>query len=266
MEESIVAKRNLTKLAMYGTIFFVYTILTIAVSYHFIFSFASVSTNSGTLSKFNGNSAWNDMISNESLREISHIYQVKIGNSIYPVTISSDIIPVSNLLNNQDQNSIILVLDTQDYNNTFTNGTMTIDIPRIVLDSQKNKKDENFTVTVDNQPANYIEVTHENRSKINSNNTYSNTTSLQPSSKMDTRKLMIELNGDSKIVRITGTEINDWVIQSNQTGQVNSSSKPTSQSTNDVQNIYIAFVSASIGIIVAIIYFLYRNKRVNFTK
>ena len=399
---------------MYGAIFFVSTILTISVNYHFI-SFASVSTNSGALSKISGNIASNDMSSNESLREINHIYQVKIGNSIYPVTISSDIRQVGNLFNNLDQNSIILVLDSQNYNDTFTNGTITIDIPRIVLDSQKNKKDENFTVTVDNQPAKYIELTHENRSKINSSNTYSNTTSFQPSSKMDTRKLMIELRGDSKIVRITGTdinysdrkyepkssqipqlnipikignsidylsvhingssldytqlesnpknkslilsispfkekgtitidiprivldsqknkkdenftvtvdnqpakyielthenrskinssntysnttsfqpsskmdtrklmielrgdskivritgtEINDVVIHSNQSGQINSISKPTSQNTNEVQNIYIAFVSASIGIIVAVIYFLYRNKRFNFTK
>src|SRR5690606_12983754 len=89
-------------------------------------------------------------------------------------------------------------------------GTLDIEIPRVILNSQINKIDQNFTVTIDGHPTKFKETTKKIISSIKSNSTKDNTTSLENINQIgDNRKLAIEFAQDSKIIKITGMDINE---------------------------------------------------------
>ncbi|KAA2281960.1 MAG: hypothetical protein AB7V56_01925 [Candidatus Nitrosocosmicus sp.] len=173
-------------------------------------SFAQIPDNSDN----NMENVRNSILLNGSNKEVSNntilLYQVKIGNSLYPVEISSSGRQVNNLLYDTDEKSLVLIMEPPDINNTSNNGTLDIEIPRVILNSQINKIDQNFTVTIDGHPTKFKETTKKIISSIKSNSTKDNTTSLENINQIgDNRKLAIEFAQDSKIIKITGMDINE---------------------------------------------------------
>ncbi|MDN5844863.1 MAG: hypothetical protein L0H53_01140 [Candidatus Nitrosocosmicus sp.] len=140
-------------------------------------------------------------------------YQVKIGNTLNPILISDVGVRINNILYDKDQRSIILVL-TPGQN---MSGIVGIDLPREIIDSRIDKRDKNFTVLVNNQPAIYQEIIDKNNSTVSSPSAGSNISSAEYSLDNDSRKLVIEFGKDARIIKIIGTELNNITSQ-NQSG------------------------------------------------
>ena len=81
-----------------------------------------------------------------------------------PISISNTGDKINNILYDNDQRSIILVL-TPSQNKS---GILEIDLPRNIIDSRIDEGDKNFTVLVNNQPANYQEIIDKNNSNTSS--------------------------------------------------------------------------------------------------
>jgi hypothetical protein len=232
------------------------------ISHYSVFSFAQTPDNSDNNLKILRNSISLGSLNKEINNTASLLYQLKIGNALYPVGISSNGRQLNNLLYDTEEKSILLIMAPPTNNNTSNNGTLVVDIPRVILDSQLNNKDQNFTVTIDGHPTKFVENTKKIISGIKSNSTKDNTTSSQNSNYLgDTRELAIEFAQDSEIIRITGTNINESLDQTNQT---NSNKQSVSFTNAEQQNFLIAVVSASTGVIVSLVYFLYRKNKIKF--
>ncbi|HET8793478.1 MAG TPA: hypothetical protein VFM31_06775 [Nitrososphaeraceae archaeon] len=230
-------------------------------------SFAQIPDNSDN----NMENVRNSILLNGSNKEVSNntilLYQVKIGNSLYPVEISSSGRQVNNLLYDTDEKSLVLIMEPPDINNTSNNGTLDIEIPRVILNSQINKIDQNFTVTIDGHPTKFKETTKKIISSIKSNSTKDNTTSLENINQIgDNRKLAIEFAQDSKIIKITGMDINEPRNQVNQNNQSSMTGQSSTLNNEEQQNILIAIISASTGVIVAFIYTLYSKNKIKFKR
>ena len=102
--------------------------------------------------------------------------------------------------------SIILVL-TPGQNKS---GILEIDLPRKIIDSRIDERDKNFTVLVNNQPAKYQEIIDKNNSTISSPSVGSNTSSGEYTLDNDSRKLVIEFGKDARVIKIIGTELNNY--------------------------------------------------------
>lgn len=186
---------------------------------------------------------------------IDTYYQVKIGDIIKPVMISSYGNQVSGLSYDDEENSIILLLNPL----TSKGNNMWVDIPRDILDSKLNGNDKNFTVMIDDKPAKFLEIT--NNSKVNSvsNRHLDNISKIQYSNNTDTRELMIEYGADSKIIKISGTDTNNL---SNKSQGIDTERDKTTKDRYGQQDIFfpiIYIIMAAAGI--AIFYLLYRKNK-----
>jgi hypothetical protein len=82
----------------------------------------------------------------------------------------------------------------------------------------------------------------------------------------DNRKLAIEFAQDSKIIKITGMDINEPRNQLNQNNQSSMTGQSSTLNNEEQQNILIAIISASTGVIVAFIYTLYSKNKIKFKR
>ncbi|HKR73745.1 MAG TPA: hypothetical protein VJR94_06500, partial [Candidatus Nitrosocosmicus sp.] len=127
-------------------------------------------------------------------------YQIKVGNTIIPIMISSLGNSVSNLNYDSEEKSIVLVISSLN----AKADKLIIDIPRIILDSKVNGNDKNFTVMVDDQPARFLELKNSIEEKPISNNMTDNISAIQYSNNTESRKLMVEFEQNTKIIKISG--------------------------------------------------------------
>jgi hypothetical protein len=187
-------------------------------------------------------------------------YQVKTGSILKPISISSTGDRINNILYDNDQRSIILVL-TPSQNKS---GIVEIDLPRNIIDSRIDEKDKNFTVLVNNQPAKYQEIIDKNNSNTSSPSIGSNTSSGEYTLDNDSRKLVIEFGKDARVIKIIGTELNNITSQ-NQSG---SDIAKFNNIKSDDQNAFfmIPIISFILGIIMVVVYFMYRKRRVKSSK
>lgn len=187
-------------------------------------------------------------------------YQVKIDNILNPISISNVGVRINNILYDIDQRSIILVLNP----GQSKLDSLVIDLPRNIIDSRIDERDKNFTVLVNNQPAKYQEIIDKNKSNISSPSVGSNISSWVYTLDNNSRKLIIEFGKDARVIKIIGTELNNITSQ-------NHSSLDISES-KDIQDgdqspyLLIPVISFILGIILAVVYFMYRKKRFSFRK
>ncbi len=186
-------------------------------------------------------------------------YQVKTGSILKPISISNTGDRINNILYDNDQRSIILVL-TPSQNKS---GIVEIDLPRNIIDSRIDEGDKNFTVLVNNQPAKYQEIIDKNNSNASSPSIGSNTSSGEYTLDNDSRKLVIEFGKDARVIKIIGTELN--ITSQNQSG---SDIAKLNNIQSDDQNPFfmIPFISFILGIIMVVVYFMYRKRRVKSSK
>ena len=154
-----------------------------------------------------------------------------------------------------------LILDIISYDE---NGELSIDLPRNIIDSRIDEGDKNFTVLVNNQPAKYQEIIDKNNSNTSSPSIGSNTSSGEYTLDNDSRKLVIEFGKDARVIKIIGTELNNITSQ-NQSG---SDISKFNNIQGDDQNPFfmIPIISFILGIIMVVVYFMYRKRRVKSSK
>jgi hypothetical protein len=187
-------------------------------------------------------------------------YQVKTGSILNPISISSAGDRINNILYDNDQRSIILVL-TPGQNKS---DIIKIDLPRNIIDSRIDEEDKNFTVLVNNQPAKYKEIIDKMDSNISSSSVGSNTSSGEYTLDNDSRKLVIEFGKDARVIKIIGTEPNNITSQ-NQSGS-NISKSNDIQGDDQSPFFLIPIILFILGIIIAVVYFTYRRRRVKSSK
>ncbi len=187
-------------------------------------------------------------------------YQVKTGSILNPISISSAGDRINNILYDNDQRSIILVL-TPGQNKS---DIIKIDLPRNIIDSRIGEEDKNFTVLVNNQPAKYKEIIDKIDSNISSSSVGSNTSSGEYTLDNDSRKLVIEFGKDARVIKIIGTEPNNITSQ-NQSG-LNISKSNDIQGDDQSPFFLILIILFTLGIIIAVVYFTYRRRRVKSSK
>ena len=195
----------------------------------------------------------------------------KILQQIIPITVNNKMDYTSIKLKGGSLNDLqlesnsrinkTLILDIIPY---YENGELSIGLPRNIIDSRIDERDKNFTVLVNNQPAKYQEIIDKNKSNISSPSVGSNISSWEYTLDNDSRKLIIEFGKDARVIKIIGTELNNITSQ-------NHSSLDISESKDiqdDDQNPYllIPVISFILGIILAVVYFMYRKRRFSFRK
>ena len=174
------------------------------------------STNTGatkTLDQIIGNIATNGNQSGYQSFKNDVYYQIKTSSILDLISISNAEDRINNILYDNDQKSIIIVL-TPSQNKS---GIVEVNLPRNIIDSKIDKRDKNFTVLVNNQPAKYQEIIEKNNSNILSPGIGSNTSSGGYTLDNDSRKLVIEFGKDARIIKIIGTEL-DNISSQNQSG------------------------------------------------
>jgi len=139
-----------------------------------------------------------------------------------------------------------------------------IDLPRNIIDSRIGEEDKNFTVLVNNQPAKYKEIINKIDSNISSSSVGSNTSSGRYTLDNDSRKLVIEFGKDARVIKIIGTEPNNITSQ-NQSG-LNISKSNDIQGDDQSPFFLILIILFTLGIIIAVVYFTYRRRRVKSSK
>ncbi len=175
-----------------------------------------------------------DMIQTNTTESLHDIYyQIKVGNTIRPIMISSYENLVSNINYDSEEKSIVLVISS--LNAKADN--LVIDIPRIILDSKANGIDKNFTVMVDDQPARFLELSNSNEEKRISNSITNSTSATQLSNNTDSRKLIVEFEPNTKIIKISGTDTNNSVGKNNSTLEDNSRFFIPILANNNIENL-----------------------------
>ena len=190
----------------------------------------------------------------------------KILQQIIPITVDNKIHYTSVKLKGGSLNDLhlesnskikALILDIISYNE---NGELSIDLPRNIIDSSTDEGDKNFTVLVNNQRAKYQEIIDNNNSNLSSPSIGNNTSSGEYTLDNDSRKLLIEFGKDARVIKIIGTELNKTTSQ-NQSGLDISKS-------NDIhggdQNPFflVPIISFILGVVMVVVYFMYRKSRV----
>ncbi len=194
----------------------------------------------------------------------------KILQQIIPITVNNKIDYTSVKLKGGSLNDLqlesnskikTLILDIISYDE---NGELSIDLPRNIIDSRIDEGDKNFTVLVNNQPAKYQEIIDKNNSNTSSPSIGSNTSSGEYTLDNDSRKLVIEFGKDARVIKIIGTELNNITSQ-NQSG---SDIAKFNNIQSDDQNPFfmIPIISFILGIIMVVVYFMYRKRRVKSSK
>ena len=187
-------------------------------------------------------------------------YQIKTGSILNPISISNAGDRINNILYDNDQKSIIIVL-TPSQNKS---GIVEVNLPRNIIDSKIDKRDKNFTVLVNNQPAKYQEVIEKNNSNILSPGIGSNTSSGGYTLDNDSRKLIIEFGKDARIIKIIGTEL-DNISSQNQSGL--DISKSNDMQGSDQNSLFLVpIISFILGIIMVVAYIMYRKRKVKLSK
>ncbi len=175
-----------------------------------------------------------DMIQTNTTESLHDIYyQIKVGNTIRPIMISSYENLVSNINYDSEEKSIVLVISS--LNAKADN--LVIDIPRIILDSKANGIDKNFTVMVDDQPARFLELSNSNEEKRISNSITNNTSATQLSNNTESRKLIVEFEPNTKIIKISGTDTSNSVGKNNSTLEDNSRFFIPILADNNIENL-----------------------------
>ena len=220
-------------------------------------------TNTGTtktLDQIIGNIATNGNQSGYQSFKNDVYYQIKTGSILNPISISNAGDRINNIVYDNDQKSIIIVL-TPSQNKS---GIVEVNLPRNIIDSKIDKRDKNFTVLVNNQPAKYQEIIEKNNSNILSPGIGSNTSSGGYTLDNDSRKLVIEFGKDARIIKIIGTEL-DNISSQNQSGLDISKSNDIQDS--DQNSLFLVpIISFIVGIILVAVYFMYRKRKVKLRK
>ncbi len=209
-------------------------------------------------SKFNNYSSYNTNFqanqTHTSELLIDSYYQIKLGDTIDLVMISSSGNKISALNYDEDENSIMLLLSPSD----AKGNSILIDIPRNILDSTINGNDKNFTVMVDDQPAKFLEISNDSELNSISNSQIDNISEIQYSNNVDSRKLMIEFGADSKIIKISGTDTNNLI---NQSKSLNIPGNQTTQEKDGQQDIFFPILYIIVTVGIAVLYFLHRKNK-----
>ena len=186
-------------------------------------------------------------------------YQIKVGNTIIPVMISSLGNSVSNLNYDSEAKSIILVISSLN----AKADTLIIDIPRIILDSKINGNDKNFTVTVDDQPARFLELKNSIEEKPISHSMTDNISAIQYSNNTESRKLMVEFEQNTKIIKISGT---DTIISTNQAEDDDTRNTMILRENEDVINMLFPIISLIAVLSGILLYFYLRKNKIYLMK
>jgi hypothetical protein len=201
----------------------------------------------------------------------------KLKNNFFYVKTNYLLVPVNfvtqedNILNNiiydDDQNALFILMNPLPSNKT----DLLVQIPRYILDSKTpENKDNNFTVLIDGKPSKYTEITSRNESgsissSISGPNIRSNSSPEEASADhspiditfndIPNRKLLIDFQKDTKVIKIAGTDLS----------KTQSQSQNQSQNQNVYFSIITLIISAIIGISLAtIIYILYKKGKIRF--
>lgn len=202
-----------------------------------------------------------DMIQTNTTESLHDIYyQIKVGNTIRPIMISSYENLVSNINYDSEEKSIVLVISS--LNAKADN--LVIDIPRIILDSKANGIDKNFTVMVDDQPARFLELSNSNEEKRISNSITNSTSATQLSNNTDSRKLIVEFEPNTKIIKISGT---DTTNSNNQSKTENKKSNLIVEGDKgSIDTVFPIVFAIAISGSVLLYYFYRKNKLPRFKK
>ena len=194
----------------------------------------------------------------------------KILQQIIPITVNNKIDYTSVKLKGGSLNDLqlesnskikTLILDIISYDE---NGELSIDLPRNIIDSRIDEGDKNFTVLVNNQPAKYQEIIDKNNSNTSSPSIGSNTSSGEYTLDNDSRKLVIEFGKDARVIKIIGTELNNITSQNQSGSDISKSNNIQSDDQNPF--FLIPIISFILGIIMVVVYFMYRKRRVKSSK
>ncbi|WP_144733471.1 hypothetical protein [Candidatus Nitrosocosmicus arcticus] len=195
----------------------------------------------------------------------------KILQQIIPITVNNKIDYTSIKLKGGSLNELqiepnsriskTLILDIIPY---YENGELSIDLPRNIIDSRIDERDKNFTVLVNNQPAKYQEIIDKNKSNISSPSVGSNISSWEYTLDNDSRKLIIEFGKEARVIKIIGTELNN--INSQNHSSLDISESKDIQDGDQNPYLLIPVISFILGIILAVVYFMFRKRRFSFRK
>jgi hypothetical protein len=161
-------------------------------------------------------------------------------------------------LNSEDNRTLFLSISP--YSN---NGNLIIDIPRIILDSKVNGNDKNFTVMVDDQPARFLELKNSIEEKPISNNMTDNISAIQYSNNTESRKLMVEFEQNTKIIKISGT---DTIKSNNQSKDDDTRNNMILRENKDVLNILFPIISLIVVLGGILLYFFLRKNKIYLMK
>jgi hypothetical protein len=187
---------------------------------------------------------------------LQQIIPVTVNNKIYYTNIELKGGSLSNLQTESSPRIKTLTLDIISYDEK---GQLLVNLPREIIDSRIDKRDKNFTVLVNNQPAIYQEIIDKNNSTMSSPIIGSNISSGEYTLDKDSRKLVIEFGKDARVIKIIGTELNNITSQ-NQSGLDISNSNDIQDSDQDPYFL-IPVISFILGIIMVAVYFMHRKKR-----
>ena len=181
-------------------------------------------------------------------------YQMMVGNTIIPVKISSLGNPVSNINYDNEEKSIILVINS--LNEKIDK--LIIDIPRIILDSKVNGNDKNFTVLADDQPAKFLEIKNPDKGKPILNSTIGNISAVQYSNNTESRKLMVEFESNTKIIEIIGT---DTTLANNQSIDNSTQNNTIPEEDRNLGNFVFPIISIIVSLVGISLFFYFRKNK-----
>jgi hypothetical protein len=181
-------------------------------------------------------------------------FYLKTNNMLIPLNFFAS---YENLINNvvyeKEKNTLLLILNPINSNNNI-NGSITIQLPRSVIDSKtQDNKDNNFTVLLDNKPSKYLEL--DDKKFLGKVSDIENTVDNIVNNTND-RVLLIKFDKDTKVIKISGTDT------SKNQNQIQIKNHPAVDETHFI--IIIFFLIAT----PLIIYLFYRKKKIglNFFK
>lgn len=185
--------------------------------------------------------------------QLDDYYQIPINDILFPLQIqTNNHNPINNIDFDEKSKTINIFINPL----SSTNNKIDIGIPRSILDSKTIEgKDKNFNVTINNKPVKFLEINNtDKRHNYISNDEMKRTGNLTTNT--DNRNLIIDFDKNSKIIRITGTNISTLKnIQQN-------GEKHTEESIKFIITIF----SIICGIGIGLGYFISRKRKYSFVK
>ena len=186
-----------------------------------------------------------------------NFFYLKSGDLSIPISFfASEKNVINNAIYDTDKNALLVTLNPL----VFNYSSLVIQIPREILDSKTTEnKDSNFTVLADGKPSKFSEIQHKEESEKNSNSSATTTATATSTTKNSTisnffedipnRKLLIELDKDTKVIEIIGND-----LTANQTAN---------QTANKdvVFAIMLTALLLILSVSLALIYILYKGGR-----